>query len=86
MPREFLLLAMFGGVGLILLLATFPMEMLLAMSAVYLALISVACVPPACGAFASLVQGPGRPQAPPVWRRKPRKAPPELPPPAAPAG
>lgn len=38
-PREFLLLAMFGAVAFLLLLATFPLEMLLGLSIAYLALI-----------------------------------------------
>jgi CDP-diacylglycerol--serine O-phosphatidyltransferase len=41
-PREFLVLAMFGAVALILVLATFPMEVLLVFSILYLALIPLA--------------------------------------------
>lgn len=41
-PREFLVLAMFGAVAFILLLATFPMEILLVLSLVYLAIIPLA--------------------------------------------
>lgn len=41
-PREFLLLAMFGAVAFILLLATFTMEMLLLLSLAYLAMIPLA--------------------------------------------
>ncbi len=41
-PREFLLLAMFGAVAFILVLATFTMEVLLVLTLAYLALIPVA--------------------------------------------
>ena len=41
-PREFLVLAMFGAVAFILVLATFPMEVLLAASLTYLAMIPLA--------------------------------------------
>ena len=82
-PREFLLLAMFGAVGFILLLATFPMEMLLALSLIYLAMIPLAIRRHAALTRAD-AQARSNGQAPAAGQT-PAETAPEAPPPAAPA-